>query len=312
MLEIEDNFLNESKAIIDDPNISLKDVLGEFFIESMKEDIEKDKNKPFVESYKNIVEKTATFLNSELLVEDPITASIVFEYLLWKGYFSKNHLYQFDINDRKNNFSAFGADIMRGKGVCLNNAYMLSDILNSMDYKTFPSMCFVNAPNGFDKSVLPPIERTMYEPKTVIEKLLYEKSKLMSVLLSPMIEKMGNHAIVSIEYNNDYFAIDPTNLCFMTYYDENSLQSLNENIKFQLKPGFTRLVNANNVDEIKNNYDKANLSCYKSIPYLNNKEIGKYYIKEIDYLDSKRLLLDDFHKECLEDIDVVCKTLKKR
>ena len=294
-------------------NTDLKEFFRKEMIETLREDKEKDMNKPFIISYKNIVDKTSAFLNSELLVEDPITASVIFEYLLWNGYFSKNNFYQYRMDERINNFSGFGADIMRGNGVCLNNATMLSDVLKSMDYNACTSVCYVheNAEIPDEKREKMPIDRSVYKGNTLLEKLKVKKAILASYALRPITKKVGNHAIVLSEYNGEFYGIDPTNLCFMTHSNENQLQSLNGLVDFDLKPTFTHYLNSDEVDNIKEMYENMNKFANKDVSFLAGNSIKDFYQEKVEFCDSKKNILKDFHEECLNDIDIVCKTLTK-
>jgi hypothetical protein len=311
--ELENKLLEIIEEEETEKSLSLKEYFNKEMIKQFQKEIEKDKEEPFIIAYNNIVEKTAAFLNSELLVEDPITAAIAFEYMLWKGYFSKDKDYQFRLEERICNYSGFGADIMRGNGVCLNNASMLSDVLTKMDYNVCPSVCYAKETYGVNdyKKELPPIERNMYKPQTISEHLKQYKMNVMSHLLGPVTKKFGNHVIVLNEYNGKYFATDPTNLCFMTYQDENKLASLNGSFEFELKPTISYYMNSNNVDKTQNMYENAKNSVGESIPFLDNEAIKEYYCEQVDICNSKIDLLDDFHHECLSDIDTVCKTLSK-
>ena len=314
MSKISDEKYDELLKKLDDGKIGIKELLIELSIEDFKEEKENDQNKPFMIAYKNIVEKTSAFLNSELLVEDPITASIIFEYLLWNGYFSDNNYYEFRMDQRINKFSSFGADIMRGKGVCLNNATMLSDVLNCMDYNSCTSVCYVHQNGELPKDIggKCPIERHIYQGNTFLEKIGNKKDMLIFHLLKPITVKVGNHAIVLSEYNGETYAIDPTNLCFMTHKEENVLNSLNGYFDFDLKKTITNVLNCESVDKSKNLLEKINNVNNSYVSFLDNDTINECYEEQVAYCDSKKKILDDFHKECLNDIDTVCKTLSKK
>lgn len=313
MKNSEENVLEELLKEWENNRISFKELLSKAMIEASKEEKEKDLNKPYIIAYKNIVDKTASFLNSELLVEDPITASIIFEYLLWNGYFSNEHFYQFRMDERINDFSSFAADIMSGKGVCLNNAVMLCDVLKQMDYNVCSSICYVHQNEEIpkDNSNIPPIERNVYKGTTLLEKLNNKKNILVYQLLKPVSTRFGNHVIVLNEYNGKVFAIDPTNLCFMTYKDEDVLTSLNGVVDFDLKKPFSYILNSDSIDKVNDLYNKINNKKNSSIDFLSYNFISNYYLEQINYCESKKDLLEDFHQECKSDINTVYKTLTK-
>jgi hypothetical protein len=217
------------------------------------------------------------------------------------------------MDERINNFSGFGADIMRGNGVCLNNATMLSDVLKSMDYNACTSVCYVheNAEIPDEKREKMPIDRSAYKGNTLLEKLKVKNAILASYALRPITKKVGNHAIVLSEYNGEFYGIDPTNLCFMTHSNENQLQSLNGLVDFDLKPTFTHYLNSDEVDNIKEMYENMNEFANKDVSFLDGNSIKDFYQEQVEFCDSKKNILKDFHEECLNDIDIVCKTLTK-
>ncbi len=202
---------------------------------------------------------------------------------------------------------------MRGNGVCLNNATMLSDVLKSMDYSACTSVCYVheNAEIPDENREKMPIDRNVYKGNTLLEKLKVKKAILASYALRPITKKVGNHAIVLSEYNGEFYGIDPTNLCFMTHSNENQLQYLNGLVDFDLKPTFTHYLNSDEVDNIKEMYENMNEFANKDVSFLDGSSIKDFYQEKVEFCDSKKNILKDFHEECLNDIDIVCKTLTK-
>ena len=86
-------------------------------------------NSPVYPNYLSVL-RNYKDLADELLLFNPIELSILFSYLLWEGYFSKDkhNIY------KNENFlllsHMYPYTIMDGWGVCLNHSIMLADYLN--------------------------------------------------------------------------------------------------------------------------------------------------------------------------------------
>ena len=81
-----------------------------------------------MENYNELLSKMSS-LSKELNFQNSLELNILFSYLLWNGYLSKDKEYKFSSNDKKNIPGLFFSDIMDGRGVCLNNTEMLKDFL---------------------------------------------------------------------------------------------------------------------------------------------------------------------------------------
>lgn len=78
--------------------------------------------------YNNII-CSIVKLMKELKIEDPFMICQSFIYLLHSGFFSINGEYIYSVDDLIENSYCAGATVMTGKGKCLNNSDMLTDVL---------------------------------------------------------------------------------------------------------------------------------------------------------------------------------------
>ena len=290
---------------------SFLEKLKDTMYEMMAEETERNINEPHTIAYNNIVEKTSSFFKDELKVDDPVTASIIFEYLLWNGYYSKDNSFKFSTRKTISDFGCFGADIMRGYGQCLNIAHMLSDVLNKSGYRSYPTICYCNVPKiiGKKRKECPPIEQHLVEENENVNEELEKKYEKILKALEHISKRTGNHVIVSTEYEDIFFGSDPTNLCFVTYKSKRFTKAVNSNIKYKLKPLVTRIINTDRDNETRIIFENRKRS-HKGYPnFLDKDQIKQKYNEEVNFCDSKKGLLDEFHKDCLKDIDIVCNTL---
>ena len=85
--------------------------------------------------YKIILEKTI-MLAKELNLTNSLEYSILYTYLIHKGYFSKYKIINYKLEGRKNIFGLYQLDIMAGRAVCLNFSEMLKDLLNTAGFNS--------------------------------------------------------------------------------------------------------------------------------------------------------------------------------
>lgn len=75
-------------------------------------------------------------LNKTFNFNDPVQIYGMFNYLVWKGYLSKNKKFEFAKDSTKDIKKLYGANVITGQGVCRHIAPMLSDILNEHKIKS--------------------------------------------------------------------------------------------------------------------------------------------------------------------------------
>ena len=274
------------------------------FAKSMENSKNINNNQTYNVAYRNIIDETSKFIKNEFGITDSMATSVIFEYMLWNGYFSKNNCYVFSQKGRVNNRNNYGADIMRGRGVCLNIAWMLNDLLNNAGISSYFAACKVKK-TGEESLVNVDIQRNI-EMKNSLLNIIAQKT-----ILNIITEKLGNHAVVLVEKDDDLFIVDPTNLLFLKFTDFLISKVLNRPIECILKPYVTLVATGMNPEELLNILLKTDDVKNKNSEYLWKDNIEELYEKNIDLCEKNVSLLKDFHNQIYDDIDVVCKTLKK-
>lgn len=278
------------------------DTMLDLYSSSLSKRRDKVKNEVYYDSYFKIVNKTANLMK-ELNISDPFSATVIFEYLLWNGYLSKNKKLIYGISGRINNIVLTGADIMLGKSVCLNNADMLSDVLNAMGFESYIMGCsFVeNVKVSFEYK--PNIERKRESKVVFGDKLL---AKFVSV--TPL-KKIGNHAVVLFKFKDRYFMGDPTNLAFLNFVDFLKGEYIGSDLQLDLKPWQMLILDGIEAEKFKEIIVKTFFLSDEQVVDLDMvRNVSNYSLN----LCKKNLsLLNDFHDDNIKDINIVCKTLKK-
>ena len=274
------------------------------FAKSMENSKNINNNQTYNVAYRNIIDETSKFIKNEFGITDSMATSVIFEYMLWNVYFSKHNCYVFSQKGRVNNRNNYGADIMRGRGVCLNIAWMLNDLLNNAGISSYFAACKLKkTEEEFFESV--DIQRNI-EMKNSLLNIIAQKT-----ILNIITEKLGNHAVVLVEKDDDLFIVDPTNLLFLKFTDFLTSNELNRTIECILKPFVTLVATGMNPEELLNILLKTDDVKNKNSEYLWKDNIEELYEKNIDLCEKNIPLLKDFHNQIYDDIDVVCKTLKK-
>ena len=153
-----------------------------------------------LKSYDSILNKTVE-LSREFNFDNSLDISNLYSYLLWEGYYSKDRINTYSMTGRNVIFGAFSFDIFSGLGVCLNYSDMHTDLLNKCGY---PSCLIINKVDGknFKKFYIPNISQNKNDTKLM---------DIGGVFLSPLINKIGNHAFTLVYENGKFYIYDVTN-----------------------------------------------------------------------------------------------------
>lgn len=298
-----DNMSEEEKKKLRRYNDFYSEDLVKIFSELSVEKRSEVKNKPYYQAYFNIVNRTAELLY-KLEIRDPFSASVIFEYLLWNGYFSINHKLVYSIQNRINQIAVTGADIMRGKSVCLNNADMLTDLLRALGIKSYTFGCDVKTtPETKKLEYRPNIERVTVDPRF--------RDKLVSKLIGATpLSKIGNHAITLFEWQDALLFRDPTTLAFMNFTDFLKARYVGSDLEVQLKPWLPLIL-----DEITK--EKMDHLVYKGYLLSDKEAISLDTTRKIseltmDLCETAKPAFENLHERNQNDIETVCKTLTKK
>lgn len=267
-----------------------------------KSEREKVINKYFYKYYKNIIESSGKLIK-EVGLNNPFSISVMYEYLLWNGYFSKDKKLEFNMTDRKVVMGALGADIMRGKSVCLNNASMLTDIYNELGIEAYTMGCTIDASQSLKNM----------EYKLDIERES-AKIKLKDRFFSKVIDILhlgyfGNHAITCFKFNEMYSFSDPTNLAFLNLIDMTKLNYVGSEMNAKVKAWLMVTLHEISYESFKEIMMK--FFVFSDTKLLDVEKVRGFSENTMGICNNNLKLFDDFHSEISNDIDVVCKTLKK-
>ena len=251
-------------------------------------------------AYKSIINSTAQLCH-ELGLDDSMDIFVVFNYLLWNGYFSKDKDYFYTMAGRTNMFGYYGADIINGQGVCLNKSHMLDSLFKTMNYESH--MVF----NKVDKKMT-------LAYKTDIERKIKNQGessiKIWSLLLEPISNITGNHACTLVKKDNVYYAYDPTNLCVFKLDDFLQANIIGGTGSITIKPySLSLFENLNNrkIVEIVDSYKNVGSEIQ---PY--DIDIVKTSFEEnLELCRNNTALFNDFHIENELNRNMVLEMFKK-
>lgn len=258
-------------------------------------------DKEYYQAYLNIVKKTARVIK-ELGIEDPLCASIIFQYLLWKGYLSKDKNLVYSISDRMNNIAITGADIMRGRSVCLNNADMHASVLREMGIEAYLLGCNVDTKTPANFEYKPDIKRQIEEKVKLSDKLLGK------IVGATPLRNIGNHAVTLFKFESVYFISDPTSLAFANFSDFLKARYVGSALEMDIKPWLLLMLGKVPEEDFRTIIRETYVRSDKQL--LTVPVVKSLYEGSIDLCKKNHFLLDDFHDDNITDIDIICKTLK--
>ena len=269
---------------------------------SLKETRSKNMYRAAINSY-NLMLSSFSNLVKKLELDNSLSVSILYAYLLWNGYFSfdLSHIY----NNRRKMFLIPGLlpfDVVRGYGSINSHSVMLRDCLNACGYCAASLTCGVSFKTNI--TYCSSIFNKEYE---------YTNGVLKNFVLYPFTNS-SNYSITIVDDNNKLYGFDSTNLMTINILDnligENALGSelfrLNPNKTLLLFPYsdnkhlFDKLFDKNRdfkIDKevVKNNMDRVmnavndNKQLLKEF-YDNNRIYLSFINHEIEQKENKVLI----------------------
>lgn len=260
-------------------------------------------NEDYYKAYHEIIKRTAALCDKFTLESYPLSIALIYEYLLWGGYLSKDHRYAYDTSNRVNNLACTGADIMRGHGVCLNHADMLANLYRELGYEAHMIGMSINS--AIDKL-------DIWKPE--IERKVDKNSKLMRWIgFTPLFQKFGNHAITIVK-KDVYELFDPTSLAVLTPADVLKAKFVGTDVLFDLKAW--DLLALEGLEESKEKSEVSNVTNVLFAQGVSNVNISlpldEYKMvctRIIEFLKQNENVLNEFYESNCKDIDIVCRTL---
>lgn len=168
-------------------------------------------------------------LNNTFGFNEPISVYTMYNYLLYKGYLSKDKSF---INSNEKCIdlpTLYGVDIFNGRGVCRHISSLLSDILNDLGIESVSFGCYMR-PYSLDVKL---VEKGEYSKEKIIKNIYRyvqdEKERKILLMYIDMCENLGvffdmkidfvlekkkkqvsNHAITFSLYEDKNYFLDPT------------------------------------------------------------------------------------------------------
>lgn len=245
----------------------------------------------------NIILENMLNLSKELNLDNSLELCILFSYLLWYGYLSKNREYKFNPNNKKIIPGLFFSSIMDGRGVCLHNSEMLKDFLNLCDYNCV--MLENHSKMAIKAGYNIAIKRTCVDT---------EKTKF--IKLFDAIYKYGkpNHAFNLIEENNNFYIYDSTNLLLLSVINMYKSKVINgeEIVKLFPYKSYMLCVERNEIEILDEFIDNQ----VYSFPYQNY-DLAVTSDITLELLKYHKNLLDDFYTEIKPNIMEISKETDK-
>lgn len=171
-------------------------------------------------------------MNKIFDLSDPIQIHTMFNYLLYKGYLSRDKKFEFSSKQARDIFDVSGANVIVGKAVCRHISAMLTDILNddgiascqlgvySREYCT--SINIIDEPKYTKEELINWVETHITDDKVfnlcmnIIEELDNQGNKSIEFSYeltddkNPLIREIGNHAISFALKDGACYFLDPT------------------------------------------------------------------------------------------------------
>lgn len=245
----------------------------------------------------SIILQNMSNLGKELNISNSLELCILYSYLLWHGYLSKNKEYKFSSNNRKLITGLFFADIMDGRGVCLDNSEMLKDFLNLCEYNC---VMLENRYNLFTKLNYKININTESEEEVNI--------KIIQIIESICKSVQANHVFNLIEDNDGFYIFDSTNLLLQGIINMYSSKLINGEGRFKLFPYKSYMLCASH-SEIEL-LDKFIRNPVYISPYQNSDLIAVSEVL-LQLLNCSKSLLEDFYNEIIPNINIISEETDK-
>lgn len=233
----------------------------------------------------------------ELNLKNALEISILFTYMLWNGYYSVTKEHSYKLQGRLLIPGLYSFDVIRGNGVCLAYAQLLSDYLNVCSKKSsFISCTIPSKENAIVRTYMPPIQRKYNSNiKSEIE------SKVLNFVFKGVVKKTGNHVITLIEEDDKFYGYDATNFYVLSLKDENTASLINGEGNYHIHP-LNSLISYPYADNNRL-YEKILEQSSKKV--YTRKEIIFDYENIIEFIKENVNLLDDAYIDIHSHLEII-------
>lgn len=266
-------------------------MIGERYDERKRENIQQFSKE--VEEYDNIIKIAAEFIRDLGLQDNYTSYYVIFTYLLWNGFFSKDMKYIFTNNNLLSLNGFQGFDVIAGKGSCRS----ISNILNSISQQL-----------GFDTHFLVNSFRTNYRNHILdIERKdehgIILPPKLHNVSYNTSINSVGDHASILLNQNGNFYVYDPTNLSVYKV-DETLIANLYNGVgECHIKPwGFIMYENMKQFDILEL---LCSIKSQNQFSFISNSEIREIIDESLDTCRKSKSLMLDFYSQIQNNIGTI-------
>ena len=239
--------------------------------------------------YKMLLEKISV-LSKELNTSNSLELSILFSYLLWNGYLSKNKTHKYEEYDGPLLMGMNFTDISNGIGVCRNYSEMLKDFLNH---------------NGYESVML---TNYLSNNLKVDYKMNITERKIYNAPYEEIFQrKKANHVFNLIE-DNGLYIYDPTNLLLYNLKNKNMSTLVNgkgKNIVYPYR-SYDFCYSKEDEELLDRLFNEdAFTSLYDKTDFISISE------ETLELIKNNTSLLEDFYTEARQDIIGISEETKK-
>ncbi len=249
----------------------------------------------------NSILKQYYYLAETLKLNNSLELCTYMSYLLWNGYFSINKKNTYQSKNRLNLSGAYGLDCVNGIGVCLNYSSLLNDFFKNSKIQSTVLLCKLGKEITCDYR--PRLMRNINQ-----NEISMKLFNLFSIILSPIINRIGDHAVNLIKEDNKLYIYDITNLTILNVKNKDVAELVNGTGKYLLKPELSlKLLNDFDKFEMFLNLDEQK---YYQDAY-SRKEFIFLYERIIELLNNNKNLLNDCYSSIHSNLESISLNMKK-
>ena len=241
--------------------------------------------------YKSLLNKMSS-LSKELALSNSLELSILFSYLLWNGYLSRNRKHEYKEIEH-DILGLLFIEIVNGDGVCRNYSEMLKDFLKYNGYNS------IMLANYFDYN-------TNVEYKMDIDRI--DSYKIQNISDKSWFKKKKANHVFNLIDDNGLYIYDPTNLLLYRLQNKDICHLINGKGKNIIYP--YRSYDLCYAKEDEKLLDRLFTEDSFSSPYDKTDFISTSEVT-LELMRDSTTLLEDFYKEIRPDLVGISKETKK-
>lgn len=252
----------------------------------------------FVKNY-NKLNKTFDF-------NDPVSIYAMFNYLVYKGFLSKNKKFIFSDNNIKDIPTDIGAHVISGNGVCRHISSMMTDILNDYGIVSANVSCYIR---GMDITI-EEIDFKHYSKEELLEwinkNIIGEEKRKKMIEMIDLYEKFGIYVDISSNYGEQ----SDENAKIRRYGNHLITYTLYDNKSFYLDPTQGRIYRMNQEGILYDSCDDKILLKKDTFKYMNDRDYKESYSLKSQILLPKETISLEEEKKIVDDVREICENNK--